>query len=741
MKILRSLVLMFIVFTMLSACNAFLPPVITDIVYMPETEEASVSFNVIGNDHYMFLPSSADLSALVFVFKGESVTLSVGNQSIGINSGEPFDLLSLYDKEPNDGIYAFVLSRGAERLPVKLMISENIASMYITSSDLKNGGRAYVESDKENKATGKMTFLDPDGTVVYNGKLKQIKGRGNSTWDYPKKPYQIKLDKAFDLIGTGDDSEAKKTWVLLANYADESFVRNSLTYDLAAELSLPYTPNTRPVDLYYDGEYLGIYLLCEKTEIGAGRVDIHDLEEDIENANPNVNDLDLLPTEKGKSSYGNEYQYVAGLNDPKDLSGGYLLEIDYPHRALEEKSYFITSHDSYVVSKSPEYLSQRAMEYISSFYQEFEDAVYAGGVNPDTGKSYTDYIDLRSLAKSYLISEFSQEGDTFRSSSYFYKPENEDRLYAGPVWDFDSAYGLFFEIDDITEMTALRTSLGKKLLEIPSFCEAVEDIYKNEIYPLVTDVLLSEDKEAQHGRLRSFDAYIKEISAANKMDDIRWSKTETEDFDYAVDQLSYFISQRSKLLYDLSWQDVSKTLIFVDVPPKEVYFDAVNYVANKGFIDEVKVDYFDPMLRVTRAVAVTALYRMTGGPDAGTPPFDDVSQKQWFAEAAAWANEAGIFQDETSKNFRPDDNITRQELASMLYQYAKLVGCDVSSPPLPEEFTDRDSIAPWAVDAFSWAVHRGIINGISESKLDPKGDVRRYALALIIQRYDKIVKS
>ena len=734
------LVIVLFLFAHLTACETSSSPSLTDIVYMPDTEEASVSLSDIDGEHYLFLPSSADISDMTFSFEGESITLSAGSKSVIVESGDPFDLSALYNEEPDDLIYAFTISRDQETLEVKLMVSKHIGSMYITSTDPENGGRSYVESEKGNKATGKMTLLSSDGTVICKSELSSIKGRGNSTWDYPKKPYQIKLAEAFDLMETGDESEAKNTWVLLANYADESFVRNSLTYDLASELSLPYCPNTRPVDLYYDGEYLGLYLLCEKTEVGGGRVDIHDLEKDIENANPDAGDLDALPAKKGRNLYGNEYQYVSGLKDPNDISGGYLLEIDYPHRAIGEKSYFVTTHGSYIVAKSPEYLSERAMEYISGLYQEFEDAVYAGGINPVTKKSYTEYIDLDSLARSYLISEFTQEGDTFASSSYFYKPEGEEKLYAGPVWDFDSAYGLFFEIDDVTEMTALRTSFGKKLLEIPSFCKAVENIYKKELYPLITNVVLKSDRVEPHGRLLPLVSYVYEIRSAGRMDDIRWSKSDTEDFDYSVYYLSRFISQRSKFLYDLSWKDVSKTLTFIDVPPKEVYFDAVNYVTKKGLIDEAGEDRFDPFGRVTREVAVTALYRMAGEPDADAPQFDDVSSGEELTKAAAWAENVGILQGEMSSSFRPEDNITREELASMLYQYAKLIGRNVSSKPLPDVFTDLDLISPWAEDAFAWAAERGIISGISESKLDPQGPVRRYALALILERYDKTVK-
>lgn len=83
------------------------------------------------------------------------------------------------------------------------------------------------------------------------------------------------------------------------------------------------------------------------------------------------------------------------------------------------------------------------MSYISALYQAFEDAVMNGGVHPDTDKDYREYVDLDSLAQCFLLLELSQCGDAFQSSTYFYKPAGEEKLYAGPLWDFDSAYGSY----------------------------------------------------------------------------------------------------------------------------------------------------------------------------------------------------------------------------------------------------------------------------------------------------------
>lgn len=108
------------------------------------------------------------------------------------------------------------------------MRSENVGSIYLTSADPERG-RTWVELDKSNKAKGEMVMLRADGGILYDNWLKQIKGRGNSTWLYPKQPYQIKLNKATDLLETVDPAEKEKTWLLLANALDNSLIRNEIT--------------------------------------------------------------------------------------------------------------------------------------------------------------------------------------------------------------------------------------------------------------------------------------------------------------------------------------------------------------------------------------------------------------------------------------------------------------------------------------------------------------------------------
>ena len=731
--------------------------------------ETTVSIQREKGTNYLFLPASADLTALTLSFQGDAVAVAGDAASAQVTSGQPFDLTALFTQPPADGCWKVTLTRGGETLKLTVMQSANIGSVYLTSAD-PSKDREWVEQDKDkNKAKGEILFLRADGSTVYAGDLKQIKGRGNSTWAYPKKPYQIKLDEKFDLLEAGEAPES--TWILLANYCDPTLIHNTVTFDLAQDLGMAYTPNSTPVDLYYDGEYRGNYLLCEKTEVGEGRVDIHDLEGDIEDANPDVEDLDDCATALGTTPSGNPCQYVTGLTAPEDLSGGYLLEMDFRARALEEKSWFSTTAGCYLVSKSPEYLPQEAMEYISGFYQAFEDAVMNGGTHPVTGKDYTEYVDLESLAKCFLMLELSQDGDAFQSSAFFYKPAGEDKLYAGPLWDFDSAYGSYYKNFAVTDVVAGASILGRALQTIPSFQEALRTCYQD-LYPMAET---ARGMAAQQGKM---------LSASQDMDHILWPDTTPGSYTKAILDLQSFLTQRNDWLYErvVGWTaDMDLPAYLVDVKDTDWFAPNVDYVLEHGLMNGVSQTRFAPQSTMTRAMAVTVLYRIAGEPAVSEETvFQDVDPSQWYGPAVSWAAEKGVAEGFDGL-FRPNDQITRQELVAILHRYEQslnptigdsyvdlrpVTGPDTIVPPLPEiilpedpeptpsfpdllpperiqgtgsSYTDLDQIADWAAEAFVWAIENGIITGNSDGTLDPQGSALRCQFAAMIQRYHQMI--
>ena len=180
---------------------------LTDLTWQAGPETAVVRTQQADGGTWLFLPSSADLTQLALTFGGGEITLSHGDKSVLIQSGTTFDLTALFAGPPDDGAWTVTLTRGRDRLTLHLMQSANLRSLYLTSAD-PDKDRTWVEESKDNKAKGSAVLLRADGSTVYAGGLKQIKGRGNSTWDYPKKPYQIKLADRADLLEAGEEPEA-----------------------------------------------------------------------------------------------------------------------------------------------------------------------------------------------------------------------------------------------------------------------------------------------------------------------------------------------------------------------------------------------------------------------------------------------------------------------------------------------------------------------------------------------------
>lgn len=148
---------------------------------------------------------------------------------------------------------------GGKSVSVNIVKSAEIPAMFIQTA---SGTLDKVHANKDNKEKGTMALVKADRSVDFDGNLKQIKGRGNSTWGFAKKPYNIKLENSSDLLGMGKG----KGWCLLANYADRSLLRNRIVYNLAEETGIPFTMDSRNIDLYINGDYMGSYLITEKSK-------------------------------------------------------------------------------------------------------------------------------------------------------------------------------------------------------------------------------------------------------------------------------------------------------------------------------------------------------------------------------------------------------------------------------------------------------------------------------------------
>ena len=262
---------------------------------------------------------------------------------------------------------------------------------------------AQEVTSKEEELSSVVYIVSEEGKKLLATEKTGVRGRGNASWNFPKKPYRLKFDEKQQLL----DAPAKaKKWTLINNYGDKTLMRNILAFELSRRFGLAYTPYCHPVDVVLNGEYRGCYQLCDQIEVNKNRVNIIEMEpEDV-----------TLP----------------------ELSGGYLIEVDA--YASTEASHFYSTLGTPVTIKSPddEDIVNAQTRYITDYFNRMENAVFASNfADPETG--YRRYLDLDSFLKHFMVGEMSGNTDTYWSV-YMTKDRESDKFFTGPVWDFDIAF-------------------------------------------------------------------------------------------------------------------------------------------------------------------------------------------------------------------------------------------------------------------------------------------------------------
>ncbi|MBR0509282.1 MAG: CotH kinase family protein [Clostridia bacterium] len=383
----------------------------------------AVAIRYAAEKYYLFLPGAADRSEMTVWYDGaETLTFN----------GTPVESGSVTNAFAANTV---TVSGSAGDYSVRVLQATS-AAVFITT---ESGSMDAVNADKEYKDPGSVVIVDDEGNLQYSGALDYIKGRGNSTWELDKKPYNIKLNKKANLFGMGKS----KKWCLLAGFTDDSKLRNCLGYDYSKALGNALTSDVVLADLYCNGEYMGAYSLTEKVEIGENRIDIYDLAGATEDVNDRA--LEEYPLAGSQTSRAaGTYKYANIPNNPADITGGYLLELEKPLRYLDEPCGFVSPCGQPVVVKEPEYASQKQVKYIYNYYSEFEEALYSATGYNEKGKHYTDYIDADELALAYIIQEMTENFDGCSSSFYLYKDTGDAKFHIGPTWDLDLSLGRGF---------------------------------------------------------------------------------------------------------------------------------------------------------------------------------------------------------------------------------------------------------------------------------------------------------
>ena len=177
-------------------------------------------------------------------------------------------------------------------------------------------------------------------------------------------------------------------------------------------------------------------------------------------------------------------------------------------------------------------------------------------------------------------------------------------------------------------------------------------------------------------------------------------------------------------------------LPFRDVSEKDWFYDDVVFVYRNGYMEGVSSTKFAPNQNTTRAQIVTILWRLTGEPRATkSNKFNDVSSTAYYDKAVSWAVEAGVVNGFDAKTFKPNDNVTREQLAAILYRYAEYMNLSTRGASNLTKYDDYYKIGTWARDAMAWANYHGLINGVSYTRIDPKGSATRAQVAAILHRF------
>lgn len=326
-------------------------------------------------------------------------------------------------------------------------------SKKIASADLTHSGLpvTIINTPNNQDITSKEEYIENTLISILQTdiidefcEITNVKGRGNSTWAAPKKPYAIKFNKKKSLLSLPED----KSWVLLANYYDPTLLRNDLALFLGDEMSLlDWTPHFQHVDIVLNGEYKGIYQVGEKYKISKNRVNVGE--------------------------------------------DGFLMEIDVRAPSEDDARYFIVDHLTYPVNiKEPD------VEFDDSDYTYAKDFVIAADAalfsddftNPETG--WQKYLDLDSFVEWYLINEISKNADAVRlQSSCHMNLKRGGKIKMGPLWDFDMAFGGYRGSEETTlwandpEGFKLKdTQWFSRLFEDPVFVARVKERFNDCYY-------------------------------------------------------------------------------------------------------------------------------------------------------------------------------------------------------------------------------------------------------------------
>ena len=285
--------------------------------------------------------------------------------------------------------------------PPKAVPETGLSAIYINT---ENG---VAITSKEDYVAATLSIESSGGAFDMDPVACSIRGRGNTTWWWPKKPYLIKLDKKDGLFGF----PKHKRWILLANFMDRTLMRNMVSMKVASLTGLAWTPRCEPVELALNGVHKGTYLLIEQVRVDKNRVNVTEMTAE-DNADEAVTGGYLLECD---FHYDNEVQWVDNHGKCNQMESGIPFGIKYP---------------------DPEDLTTAQEAYIKNYVYQAAEALY-GEDFTDPEKGYAKYLDVDSFVDYWIVFEVMGNHELGNPGSVYMHKDRGGKLVAGPCWDFD----------------------------------------------------------------------------------------------------------------------------------------------------------------------------------------------------------------------------------------------------------------------------------------------------------------
>ena len=437
-------------------------PIITSFKFLRSNNPSlsnDVIFDINSDTISGRIPENISIKELVatFVHDGADISVSAVNQANGATAND-FTQPVVYKVSKSSGV--------SKSYSVDVTKFTGLPIVYINTTNFSG-----IDS-KENYVTGTISVDGGRNIPDMAATPIEIRGRGNSTWGHPKKPYQMKFSTKEEFLGMPED----KKWIFLAEYSDKTMLRNSAAFEMGYISNLDWTPQSEYAEVYINNLYQGTYNITQKVEETNRRVAI--------------------------------------TND------GFLLEIDQLYRLDADDVYFSTDAFSVIAIKEPSidqvnengvsFEQDQRYNYVKNYVNQFEDVLF-GSSFANSFSGYAAYIDVDSFVDWYLINEILKNQDARWYSSIYFHLIPGEKIKMGPLWDHDLAFGnVNYAPTEYTDGWWIQQNPWfSRLLEDPNFVAKVKtrfDHFRNN----------------EQYILNKIDAYAEKLHWSQQENDNRW---------------------------------------------------------------------------------------------------------------------------------------------------------------------------------------------------------------------------